>query len=153
MSMKNSVKLKCLKMQRSFLNLIWHGVVMEGNRKMTGCLQTFGGHCMSCPVKSSSDTHYKCIITEKFIIHCFHHWLDHIMVTFPGMLSWLKCNRYWGTHASNLQMQYQSQCKSMNRCSNQFYDPIITQVMWLGQAWIHNVFNFNSTSIQSQHIP
>jgi len=23
-----------------------HGVVIEGNRKMTGCLQTFGGHCI-----------------------------------------------------------------------------------------------------------
>ena len=23
-----------------------HGVVVDGNRKMTGCLQTFGGHCM-----------------------------------------------------------------------------------------------------------
>jgi len=27
-------------------NLIGHGVVMEGNRKMPGCLQTFGGHCI-----------------------------------------------------------------------------------------------------------
>jgi len=49
-------------MHRSFLNLIGHGVimegirkmtgrlighgvVMEGIRKMTGRLQTFGGHC------------------------------------------------------------------------------------------------------------
>jgi len=45
MTMKLSVKLKCLKMHRSCFNLIGHGVVMEGNRKMTGCLQTFGGHC------------------------------------------------------------------------------------------------------------
>jgi len=35
MTMKHSVKLKCLKMHRSFLNLIGHGVVMECNRKMT----------------------------------------------------------------------------------------------------------------------
>jgi len=28
-----------------FFNLIGHCVVMEVNRKMTGCLQTFGGHC------------------------------------------------------------------------------------------------------------
>jgi len=27
------------------LNLIGNSVKMEGNRKMTGCLQTFGGHC------------------------------------------------------------------------------------------------------------
>jgi len=33
-------------MHRNFINLIGHGVVMEGNRKMTGCLQTFGGHCI-----------------------------------------------------------------------------------------------------------
>jgi len=46
MTMKHSVKFKCLKIHRSFLNLIGHGVVMEGNRKKTGCLQTFGGHCM-----------------------------------------------------------------------------------------------------------
>jgi len=46
MTMKHSVKLKCLKMHRScFFYLIGHGVVMEGNRKMTGCLQTFGGYC------------------------------------------------------------------------------------------------------------
>ena len=44
MTMKHSVKLKCLKMLRSFFNWIGHGVVMEGNRKTTGCLQTFGGH-------------------------------------------------------------------------------------------------------------
>jgi len=45
MTIKHSVKLKCLKMHRSFFNLIGHGVVMEGNWKMTGCLETFGGHC------------------------------------------------------------------------------------------------------------
>jgi len=28
------------------LSLIGHGVVMEGNRKLTGWLQTFGGHCI-----------------------------------------------------------------------------------------------------------
>jgi len=28
-------------------NMIGHGVVMEGNRKMTGCLQNFGGHCIN----------------------------------------------------------------------------------------------------------
>jgi len=28
------------------LNVIEHSVVMEINRKMTGCLQTFGGHCI-----------------------------------------------------------------------------------------------------------
>ena len=44
--MKHSVKFKCLKMHRSFFNLIRHGVVIEGNKKMTGCLQTFGGHCI-----------------------------------------------------------------------------------------------------------
>ena len=44
--MRHSVKLKCLKMHWSFLNLIGHGVVMEVNRKMTGCLQTYGGHCI-----------------------------------------------------------------------------------------------------------
>ena len=44
--MKHSVKLKCLKMHRSFFNLIGHGVVMESNRKMTGFLQTCGGHCI-----------------------------------------------------------------------------------------------------------
>jgi len=33
-------------MHRSFFNLIEHGVVMKGNRQMTGCLQTFGGHCI-----------------------------------------------------------------------------------------------------------
>jgi len=27
--------------------LIGHGVVMEGNRKKTGCLQAFGGHCIT----------------------------------------------------------------------------------------------------------
>jgi len=41
MTLKHSVKIKCLKMHRSFFNLIEHGVVMEGNRKMTGCLQTY----------------------------------------------------------------------------------------------------------------
>ena len=47
MTIKHSVKLKCLKKGLgAFFNLIGHGVVMEGNRKMTGCLQTFGGHCM-----------------------------------------------------------------------------------------------------------
>jgi len=46
MTMKHSVKLKCLKMHRSFFNFIQHGVVMKGNRKMIGCLQTFGGHCI-----------------------------------------------------------------------------------------------------------
>jgi len=29
------------------LNMIGHGVVMEGNKNMTGCFQTFGGHCIS----------------------------------------------------------------------------------------------------------
>jgi len=28
------------------LNLLGNGVIMEGNRKMTCCLQTFGGHCI-----------------------------------------------------------------------------------------------------------
>ena len=28
------------------LNLLEHGVDMEGNMKMTGCLQTVCGHCM-----------------------------------------------------------------------------------------------------------
>jgi len=28
--------------------MIGHGVVMECNRKMTGCLQNFGGHCIMC---------------------------------------------------------------------------------------------------------
>jgi len=48
MTMKHSVKLKYSKIHRSFLNLIGHGVVMESNifRKMTGGLQTFGGHCI-----------------------------------------------------------------------------------------------------------
>jgi len=41
MTMKHSTKLNCLKMRWSFLNFIGHDVVMEGNRKMTGCLQTF----------------------------------------------------------------------------------------------------------------
>ena len=27
--------------------MIGHGVVMESNKKMTGCLQTYGGHCRS----------------------------------------------------------------------------------------------------------
>jgi len=46
MTIKHSVK--CVRKCIGFflLNLIGHGVVMEGNRKMTGCLQTFGGHCM-----------------------------------------------------------------------------------------------------------
>jgi len=33
MIMKHSVKLKCLKMHRNIINLIGHGVVMEGNKK------------------------------------------------------------------------------------------------------------------------
>jgi len=31
---------------QKLLNLIGHGVVKEGHRKLTGCLQTFGGHCI-----------------------------------------------------------------------------------------------------------
>ena len=42
MTIEHSVTLNCLNL---LLNLIGHGVIMEGNRKMTGCLQTFGGHC------------------------------------------------------------------------------------------------------------
>jgi len=34
--------------------LIGHSVVMKGNRKMTGCLQTFGGHCIY-DLKSSTN--------------------------------------------------------------------------------------------------
>jgi len=59
MTMKHLVIVKCLKMHRSFLNLIGHGVVMEGNRKMTGCLQTFGGHCIFIDVMISCI----CVIT------------------------------------------------------------------------------------------
>ena len=44
MTMEHSVKLNCLNILRR--NLIGHGVVMEGNRKMSGCLQTFGWHCI-----------------------------------------------------------------------------------------------------------
>jgi len=29
-----------------------HGVIMEGNRKMTGCLQPFGGHVYNKKYKS-----------------------------------------------------------------------------------------------------
>ena len=32
--------------------MIGHGVVMEGNKKMRGCLQTFGGHCILEPKKN-----------------------------------------------------------------------------------------------------
>ena len=46
-TMTHSVKLKCLKMLRIFFNLIGHGVVMEGERKMTGCLQTLWALYMS----------------------------------------------------------------------------------------------------------
>jgi len=36
MTMKHSVELVFENAYRSFLNLIEHGIVMEGNRKMTG---------------------------------------------------------------------------------------------------------------------
>ena len=54
------------------LNLIGHGVVMEGNRKMTGCLQTFGGHCI-CVVwynfkDESIHFHNKYECTNMYII-------------------------------------------------------------------------------------
>jgi len=44
MTMEHLVKLNCLNMHGNIF--IGHGVVLEGNRKMTGCLQTFGGHCI-----------------------------------------------------------------------------------------------------------
>jgi len=44
--MEHSVKLNLFEHAKDLLNLIGHGVVIEGNRKMTGCLQTFGGHCI-----------------------------------------------------------------------------------------------------------
>jgi len=45
MTMEHSVKLNCLNMHIVIIfDLIAHGVVMEGKRKMTGGLQTFGGH-------------------------------------------------------------------------------------------------------------
>ena len=39
-------KMKLFEHAYELLNLIGHSVVMEGNRKMTGCLQTFGSHCI-----------------------------------------------------------------------------------------------------------
>jgi len=33
-------------MHWSFFLFDGHGVVIEGNRKMSGCLRTFGGHCI-----------------------------------------------------------------------------------------------------------
>ena len=48
--------------------MIGHGVVMEGNRKMTGCLQTFGVHCLySKPFLSHP------LITHKPLPHTLDH--------------------------------------------------------------------------------
>jgi len=42
--MEHSVKL--FEHAYELFNLIGHAVIMNGNRTMTGCLQTFGGHCL-----------------------------------------------------------------------------------------------------------
>ena len=49
MTMKHSVELKCLKCIGVLFNFKGHGFVMAGNRKMTGCFQTFSGHCVLEP--------------------------------------------------------------------------------------------------------
>ena len=73
--MEHLVKLNCY-MHRSFFNLIGPGVVMEGNRKMRGCLQTFGGHCMcttenpQLKVLNKIVQLYVLIFYFKFVIHC-----------------------------------------------------------------------------------
>jgi len=45
-------KIQLFKHTYKFLNFIGHGDAMEGNRKILGCLQTFGGHCMLYTEKS-----------------------------------------------------------------------------------------------------
>jgi len=60
--------------------LIGHGVVMEGNRKMRGCLQTFGGHCIIMNAwvyikynyQFLKKTSHFCQGTETFI-KCVHY--------------------------------------------------------------------------------
>jgi len=65
--MEHSVKLNCLNMQMELLNFIEHSVVMEGNRKMRGCLKTFGGHCISLFINNIYNIHLEQIIISMFV--------------------------------------------------------------------------------------
>jgi len=52
LTMEHSVKLEKFEHAYELLTLIGHGVILEGSRKMTGCLQTSGGQCIAMLLQS-----------------------------------------------------------------------------------------------------